>query len=323
MAKVIPVWKKILFGMFPVLILLAAVELILNLVYGRPLTFALDYELLYRPVPNQYAFPSRYSLPRAHVNSLGIRGGELRAAPANRILVLGDSHTFGVGLRDDETFPAQLERHLAGLAAGDVEVLNCGVGGYGLFQEVGLLRARDLGLRPQALVLLYALSQVYRQPLTSNSWWRLRMYLPFRYLTSYHVLKTLYIDAMAGRGISVYTVPTERETRQLRGSNRMEQLWARERPPFEDLSQTCSAGHIDVVVIAHGSLDDPNHYLERQLAELCRGAAVPLFRFAPQGLSGEYFVPRDGHFSALYYARLIKALAEEGLDRRLLASRRL
>ncbi|HKA14211.1 MAG TPA: GDSL-type esterase/lipase family protein [Myxococcota bacterium] len=49
----------------------------------------------------------------ATFNSWGMRGAEPRRVDAARILALGDSQTFGLGVQDDETWPARLDRNLA------------------------------------------------------------------------------------------------------------------------------------------------------------------------------------------------------------------
>ncbi len=49
----------------------------------------------------------------ATFNSWGMRGAEPRDGPEPRILALGDSQTFGLGVSDDETWPARLDRRLA------------------------------------------------------------------------------------------------------------------------------------------------------------------------------------------------------------------
>jgi hypothetical protein len=72
---------------------------------------------------------------------------------AVRILVLGDSFTFGEGVSDDETYSAFLEASLP-----DVEVLNGGVHGYGHDQM--LLALEDLGPKVHPdLVLLGFVSE--------------------------------------------------------------------------------------------------------------------------------------------------------------------
>lgn len=63
-----------------------------------------------------------------NINSLGFRGREItiKKTPGKlRILVLGDSYTFGVYVNDNETYPAVLERILKSYGV-NAEVINAG-----------------------------------------------------------------------------------------------------------------------------------------------------------------------------------------------------
>ena len=83
----------------------------------------------------------------------GTRDHSESPGKAVRILVLGDSFTFGEGVSDDETYSAVLETSLPG-----VEVLNGGVHGYGHDQM--LLALEDLGPKVHPdLVLLGFVSE--------------------------------------------------------------------------------------------------------------------------------------------------------------------
>ena len=86
------------------------------------------------------------------INSLGFRGPETTVAkpPGTfRIVGLGDSFTFGEGVRQEDTFLAVLQ---AELGAG-TEVLNFGVLGYDTEAEVNLLRFEALRFEPDLVVL--------------------------------------------------------------------------------------------------------------------------------------------------------------------------
>jgi lysophospholipase L1-like esterase len=70
-------------------------------------------------------------------NSLGNRGPEAtlaKPAGVRRTVFIGDSQTWGYGVGDDETIPAQLSRLLNEGGGPPHEVLNLGVGGYGTDQ---------------------------------------------------------------------------------------------------------------------------------------------------------------------------------------------
>ncbi len=69
-------------------------------------------------------------------NAQGFRSRHDFAAPsiAKRIAFLGDSFTFGSGVREEETFVAVVERALADAESAFVQALNYGIGGFGIDQ---------------------------------------------------------------------------------------------------------------------------------------------------------------------------------------------
>lgn len=90
-------------------------------------------------------------------NSLRLRGREIDLAkPENtkRILVLGDSYTFGVFVEDYETYSAVLERLFAEDGRGAVEVLNAGYSdGWETDEHYSWLVNRGLDFEPDVVVL--------------------------------------------------------------------------------------------------------------------------------------------------------------------------
>lgn len=99
------------------------------------------------------------------VNELGLRGPETtveKPPGVRRIAVLGDSIAFGYWVSDEQGMARQLETLLnqAGSGAGRVEVLNFGVPGYNLEQEIEALRARALVLEPDVVVVVFCLNDL-------------------------------------------------------------------------------------------------------------------------------------------------------------------
>jgi hypothetical protein len=99
----------------------------------------------------------------AHINRYGYRGQDFampKPAGTIRIFAVGDSFTFGVGSPDDMTIPVLLEKDLkeAGLP---VEVVNAGVGGEGTVQHYVNLRKVHLQYQPDAVVLLFDLTDLW------------------------------------------------------------------------------------------------------------------------------------------------------------------
>jgi SGNH hydrolase-like domain, acetyltransferase AlgX len=88
------------------------------------------------------------------INSRGLRGPEVgeKTEGVCRILAIGDSFTFGVGVEDDETFPVLLAQKLTGLGV-PAESLNGGIPGIGVPQEVRWLEYHGLEFEPDMVLL--------------------------------------------------------------------------------------------------------------------------------------------------------------------------
>jgi hypothetical protein len=92
------------------------------------------------------------------VNARGYRGSlhaDTPAPGARRVVMLGDSITFGSGVGDDQTFSALLD------ARPELEVLNLGVDGYGTDQALIRLEREGLGFHPHVVVLNFCVRNDY------------------------------------------------------------------------------------------------------------------------------------------------------------------
>lgn len=87
----------------------------------------------------------------------GRRSGSPPAAAADRerrIVVLGGSSAYGVGVTAEESMPAQLQQRLRERGMNNVVVMNCGVPGYTTAETLAAAHFRDL--RTQAFVVVIA-----------------------------------------------------------------------------------------------------------------------------------------------------------------------
>jgi tetratricopeptide (TPR) repeat protein len=146
--------------------LLAVVELLLRLagvgeIVPQPIRFdggidddaavvVPDDHLLFRLAPDSEM------LGYYRTNAAGYRGADF-APPRDgtlRIVALGDSCTFGLGVREDAAWPKRLEALLSHAFEGiaDCEVLNLGVPGYSSWQNAAQLESELEDLRPAAAV---------------------------------------------------------------------------------------------------------------------------------------------------------------------------
>ncbi|MCH7564719.1 MAG: SGNH/GDSL hydrolase family protein [Gemmatimonadetes bacterium] len=91
-------------------------------------------------------------------NQQGLRAREAyripREAGTHRVLVIGDSFTFGIGVNDDETFSALLQGMLEqSCPTMEVEVINAGVGGWSTSHELEFLERFGLSFEADVVVL--------------------------------------------------------------------------------------------------------------------------------------------------------------------------
>jgi len=76
------------------------------------------------------------------------------------IAVVGDSHVYSVASDDvAHTMPSRLEQYLnSRIGTRPVRVLNFGVPGYNMVQELEVLRAKVLQFRPDLIILVYCIN---------------------------------------------------------------------------------------------------------------------------------------------------------------------
>jgi hypothetical protein len=103
----------------------------------------------------QYVFGALHQLPsnlRPTLNTKGYRDTEhdMNKSPSSvRILILGDSLTFGSGVADDDIYPRLLQR----LVGPNVEVISLAQNGWGTVDELAALRRDGLAYKPDIVVV--------------------------------------------------------------------------------------------------------------------------------------------------------------------------
>ena len=111
-----------------------------------------------------HALRPGYSSPNVHINSFGLRSPEVavpKPAGTIRILLLGDSFTFGLRVNDDETFGRRLEEDLrVAYGKAPVEVVSAGVLSYCPLLEYLQYRHHLHVLEPDLVVLNFDMSDV-------------------------------------------------------------------------------------------------------------------------------------------------------------------
>jgi hypothetical protein len=145
---------------------LAAIEVGLRLFYplgGEPDIHEFDPELGHHIRPNLdlvQIWDNHENVSRIRTNELGLRSPTIppeKAPGEYRILLLGDSYTFGYGVAAEDTFGARLEGRLN--ARGDASrrfvVINAGVSAYGTAQELLQYEMVGRAFHPDLVMLAF------------------------------------------------------------------------------------------------------------------------------------------------------------------------
>lgn len=103
---------------------------------------------------------ARYRIPptRIVISGDGLRDEQYNRTPpadVTRILVLGDSHTFGWGVNRSDAYPQLLEERLQGRRDRDIQVLNAGVPGTGGHDFVHRLNRTGIAYHPDIVVVTF------------------------------------------------------------------------------------------------------------------------------------------------------------------------
>ncbi len=126
---------------------------ILNRALDYPEVFKKDQQLFWRLRPDRTVTSSFFEGKSYRINSLGLRGDEIgHAKTKKRILLLGNSCTFGWGVTDDQTYGRQLEMFLED----EYEVVNAGIPGYSSVQGKRFLTQELLYLKPDIVTIMFA-----------------------------------------------------------------------------------------------------------------------------------------------------------------------
>lgn len=111
------------------------------------------------------------------------RGGKVGAEGTLRILCVGDSHTFGLPLPEEESYPAQLAEALSRRHPGiEVEVVNLGIPSLNSSFVANRLEEQMHQIQPQLVIVWVGINNLWNVVETGSRspgdpWWSLREFM--------------------------------------------------------------------------------------------------------------------------------------------------
>lgn len=115
-----------------------------------------------------------------------------------RILVIGDSVAYGLGVKTDDSIPALMEKFYTGNGI-DCEVINAAFPGIGIAQELQILLTHGLKLKPDVVVLGFYLRDFDDAPVLSPP--RLPTFLKDSVLVKFLLTQLLSYNAISSSSL--------------------------------------------------------------------------------------------------------------------------
>ncbi|MBX7168857.1 MAG: SGNH/GDSL hydrolase family protein [Pirellulales bacterium] len=263
------------------------------------------------------------------INSQGLHGPEVSVAkPAGviRVLGLGDSFTFGQGVREPDTFLRQLEGLLNQGHGGDArfEVLNAGVQGYNTRDEVVYFERQWLTFDPDLVIIQFYLNDAYSDYTFLNHGQTLGIYLEQSRAAKISRIADLaeyaYRNWRLQRNVaSYYRAHYFRDARRfLNNPGDTSVDWQTSRDALARAAQLCRERHIDLVLVMFPELYQLRHYpfgeIHQLVADTAQSLGIPaldlLADFQRYDDRDLWVHPSDHHPNELAHAIAARRIAQ-------------
>ncbi len=246
------------------------------------------------------------------INSVGWRDDEHpieKPAATTRIMMLGDSLTFGWGVPADGVTSNILEQRLNGAAAdGGYEILNTGIGNTNTAMQLAYFLAEGKAYKPDVVVLNYFINDAEPTPSRKAHWLLNRSYAAVFLASRFDTLMRSYFDR--GSWLDYY-----------RGLYTDDQPgWREAQAAFRRLAAFCRENNIALMVAHYPELHqlDPYPFAEvtQLVAKMAESEGVPFLDLLP-GVQDKrptslWVTPTDAHPNKLaaqsYSAQIAAAL---------------
>ena len=248
------------------------------------------------------------------INSDGFRDRDypVERNDAYRMIILGDSLTFGWGVDTEDTFAALLERDFA--KEKPIEVINLGAGNYNTQQQTNLFIDKGLKYKPDHVVLFYFINDA--EPTPKRAKWG--------FFGNSEVVSIFWSRVRVAKGV---VFGSQSYSDYYKGLYAEDQPgWITAKQSFELLRDTCAKHGIGLQVVLLPELHELQDYAfapeHAKVTAHLASLGVPALDLAPN-FATETNPPRlwvavdDAHPNALAHALIAdysRAFIAEGLS---------
>jgi lysophospholipase L1-like esterase len=245
------------------------------------------------------------------INTLGLRDRDItiEKQPGEiRTLMLGDSLTFGWGVKAEDTPAKLLETRLNGEAATlRDEVINTGVGNYNTVMEVAYFLDKGRELKPDMVVLNYFINDAEPSPKRRTAPWREYSYA--------YVFFASTIDKLSRQYFGKANWKTYYRDLYRKGA----QDWRTAQDAIRRLADYCRENDIKLLVVNYPELhqlrDYPFPEVTAGVAAVAEANGVPFLDLLPSIQDLEpaslWVSPTDAHPNRVANLRFAAAIADK------------
>jgi len=266
---------------------------------------------------------------RVEINAHGLRDEEITYKKNNnekRILVLGDSVTFGWGTSQGENFNDQMELLLREQTGAEWQVINAGVNGYNTEQEATFLRVEGMRYAPDYVLLIYVSNDVDPVFDPNETTWRRYPSWPSSLPEAIDRLRQLsYLFQITQLMVRMEKMDQARAAATIANPDLSEQPyrsmtshanWQSSKAALLDIARQCDEAGIPFIVGLFSSLDggfDPEFVADLQGEGIDAIQLQPAWRDVPEDLAHVSRI--DSHPSPLVHAMIAEYLVNTFRER--------
>ncbi len=169
-----------------------------------------------------------------------------------RILALGDSFTYGLGVKANESWPTQLEKKLNSRGAQRYEVINAGFPGVGTGRQYGYLVRTGLMYDPDIVVLSYYMNDAGKNP------YILQGIIDEKMVSYSRGEKSSYLLYEIERILKRRAVLKESTEEFTKGYFDKNDRWELSKEKLVEMNEECETRGVDFIVIMYPALYELN-----------------------------------------------------------------